>query len=470
MLATLLLQCLALAALLTLAVTLLDRSGTSSLAERFRTLGFTLLTDTGELAPAPTSAELRTRCMEIADNLRTHDAIPENSRSDTWGAQRRGLLDDLHDSDLQATVTENSERHAMQVTAWEHAIAEAKRRAADPNNRDGRGPDAATGAAGQTVESWGQRFTESDNYRNRGGSGTVGEVEVRNLLTGSSIGGTGSDAFVPVGSPFLNPQAVRRMHFFLRDLIPFGPTNLESIPYIQELSPATNETGATTVQEASAKPEVTMQFVRVDAPVRKIAAWIQLTEEAYNDAPTLRGYIDTRLAYMLQVREEAQYLSGNGTSPNLTGITATSGVQTQNAVSGDMPATIGQAIGKIEAVDGMADGAAVNPTTYWSQITSRHSTWLDGGFGGGNEGLPFGSAPPGMWGLPLVRSRVLGSGKALVGCFSIGSQGFDRMQTTIKSTDSHASLFVSNTIVVLAEKRVALAIHRPDFFVDTSIS
>ena len=69
--------------------------------------------------------------------------------------------------------------------------------------------------------------------------------------------------------------------------------------------------------EGVAKPEVVMQFVSDDAPVRKIAAWIPITTEIADDAPTLRGYIDTRLAYMLALREELEILSGNGISPDL---------------------------------------------------------------------------------------------------------------------------------------------------------
>ena len=46
---------------------------------------------------------------------------------------------------------------------------------------------------------------------------------------------------------------------------------------------------------------------------------------------------------------------------------------------------------------------------------------------------------------------------------------FEKGGVRVKSTDSHASLFTSNTEVVLAEKRTGLAVHRPDGFVNTTL-
>src|SRR4029077_1634668 len=146
----------------------------------------------------------------------------------------------------------------------------------------------------------------------------------------------------------------------------------------RELSPATNETGATAVAEASAKPEVTMQFERLDAPVRKIAAWIQATMEAIEDAPTLAGYIDTRLAYMLMVREEAQIIgvgAGGGNAPNIKGILdfTGSGLTVQTASTQLFYEVVATAAGKIENVDGSPDGVVVNPLDYWAAVSDRQS-------------------------------------------------------------------------------------------------
>jgi hypothetical protein len=70
----------------------------------------------------------------------------------------------------------------------------------------------------------------------------------------------------------------------------------------------------------------------------------------------------------------------------------------------------------------------------------------------------------------VIRTRGLAAGTAIVGNWRLGATLYERMAPTVRSTDSHASLFISNTLVVLAEERIALAVHRPDFFVETTIA
>jgi HK97 family phage major capsid protein len=416
----------------------------------------------------PTSVEIRSQLLEQADRLHGIRNRPEGERGDNHATELRDAVMAVQSLDAEYSARQRIEADTIAAMAFD---AEVARQAAGGESRGvdhgGHGDNAETRTAGAV-------FTASAEYEasiaSAGGRRQHVErgVEVRNLLTGTVAGQTGSNAFAPVGSPFLAPQGVRMRAFRLRDFIPSQSTGLNNIPYIQEVLAVDNETDATSVGEASAKPEVEMLFTQVDAAVRKIAAWIQVTEEAYADAPTLRGYVDTRLAYMLAVEEEAQVLAGNGTAPNISGLTDQTDVQTQAAVADDMVATVGLAIAKVEEVDGMPDAVGINPTTYWTGVIERHSTFVDGGAGG--QVLPYGSPPNTILGLPVFRSRVFSANKGMVGDFARGAMIFDRLQTTIKTSDSHASNFVSNILVVLAEERLALAVHRPDFFVDTTFS
>lgn len=337
-----------------------------------------------------------------------------------------------------------------------------------PEGRGSRGHAADLGE--HEFRSMGRQFVESqgfDEWQSEG-RGRPFQAEVRNLIgeygSGSQFA-TGATGFVPLGSPTLSVPTLQRRRFFVRDLCTVQSTGLASVPYFRELNASTNETGAGMVSEGSAKPEVALEFQAADAPARKIAAWLPVTDEILSDAPTLRGYIDSRLEYMLMIREEAQELNGNGTAPNLTGITATSGIQTQGAVAGDLPATIGLAIGKVENVDGEADGVALNPLNFWTAVTKRYATSFD------NAGT--GNAPNAQagitWGLPAIRTRAMADTKAIVAAWKLGATVFDREQTTIKVGDQHNDNFVKNILVVLGEKRVAFAIWRPALFVDTTV-
>jgi HK97 family phage major capsid protein len=57
----------------------------------------------------------------------------------------------------------------------------------------------------------------------------------------------------------------------------------------------------------------------------------------------------------------------------------------------------------------------------------------------------------------------------LVGSFRLGATLFDRMAATVRTSDSHSDYFVANKVAILIEERIALAVHRPDFFVETTI-
>lgn len=418
------------------------------------------------------STELFQRCLERGDDYRALRDTVESRRGDTWDADRKRAAQALLEANMEFDFAQKIERFVHDA---EIRKAEAEMRELDEKLRkEGRlsGPSAAFAPLGGDMRTAGAQFVESDGYAGKGGTDDIRnmEVEVRNLLTGTTIGASGSNLFVPVGSPSLAGGTARRQRVFLRDLLSVQSTGLASVPYIREVSPGSYEGGASAVSEASAKPEVTMLFEPADAPIRKLAAWIQATEEALMDAPTLRGYIDTRLGYMLEIREDYEVINGNGTAPHIKGILnytgGTTNIQTQ-ALGGDLFAAIGSAIGKVENVDGDADGVAVNPLDFWAAVVDRQSTWFDGNVSNvGNA--PFGVPSPTIWGLPVARTRSLASGTSIVGAFGLGATLFEREGVTIRTTDSHASLFISNTWVVLAEERIGLAVHRPDWFVSIS--
>jgi len=383
-------------------------------------------------------------------------SLPEDQRADTWADDVRSAIDVINFND---TI--------------ERALA-AEQRGSQPEGGESRGPRAAFAGGGQEVElrDIGSQVIEADGYSEwaRGNRSAPFVTEVRTPLTTYTPDddGPGSNAFVTVGTPTLAVGAIRQQRLFVRDLISTQQTGLASVPYIQEANALTNESGATTVAEGSAKPEVTMEFTQLDAPARKIAAWVPVTDEAMTDAPTLAGYINNRLTYMVLLREEAQVIAGNGTAPNIKGILDFSGVQTQAAVAGDVPATIAGAFGKIENVDGDPDAVVFNPLDYWSGVSTRHSEFLDNS---GNGGAPASLAMNALtWGETAIRSRALTALSALAGSFRLGATLFDRTGVTIKVGDQHSDYFVKNMQVVLAEKRTALAVHRPDFFVDVTIA
>ena len=404
------------------------------------------------LTPESTLADVREHLRDVATRAVELRATPADKRGDTFETDLRAAIDDIH-------FANDIETALAKVARGEREAAENEQRAKGPRGAFERMQDEQITA--------GNEFVKADGYEDWVNSGQRGtfQTEVRTLLT-SSTTDPAAGIWRPVGTPVLRAGTERRRRLFVRDLLTVQQTGLSSIPYIQELNPLTNETGASAVSEGSAKPEVTMQFVQADAPVRKIAAWIPVTTEILADAPTLRGYIDSRLEYMILIREEQQVLFGSGTAPQLRGITETSGTQTQAAVAGDVPATFAQAFGKIENVDGDPDGVVMNPIDFWTAVATRHSTQFDSGFGG--------NAPAEMssitWGERVVRTRAMTALSALVGSFALGATLFEREGVTIRVGEQHSDYFTTNKVAILGEERVALAVNRPDWFVETTIA
>ena len=402
-----------------------------------------------KLSDKPNQVEVREYMLEAADYLVGLQTVEREKRDAGWERDVRSAVSFVHD--------------------WDPVLA-----AYDAGQR-GRGanalPDVGT-AFVQNPErrSAGDLFVAADGYdtfaSKRASGATYFETEFRgSLLTDNRevrtlMDSTADTMWNPKGTPSDMPVRTRQARLFLRDLLSVQGTNLPTVPYIRELNAATTETGATAVIEGNAKPEVVMTFEQDDAPIRKIAAWIPATTEIIDDATTLRGYIDTRLAYMLALREEQQLLSGNGSNPFIKGLLNYTGLLTQ-AFSVDVASTLGLAIGAIENIDGEVDGIAMNPVKYWVMMTTRSANQYDGGF---STGAPFGTPAPGIWGVPVVRSRSLTLNQGLVGAFRLGATLFDREQTTIRVGNQHSTYFTENKVAILAEERIGLAVHRPDFF------
>ena len=73
-----------------------------------------------------------------------------------------------------------------------------------------------------------------------------------------------------------------------------------------------------------------------------------------------------------------------------------------------------------------------------------------------------------LWGVPVVESEAQTSGYATIGDFT-KAVVWDREQTTVTMTDSHADFFVRNLVAVLAEERLAFGVTRPTAFCTVDI-
>ena len=298
-------------------------------------------------------------------------------------------------------------------------------------------------------KSFGELFTESIAFKSKG---TTSELKYDLKATFERATG-----WVP--DPFLSPRFVdalaARRPLMVADLIPSTTTTSSAIRYFLETA-FTNV--AVEVAEGTAKPEATLAVGTRTDNVEKIAVWIPVTDEQLADVPMVRQYLENRLGYMVRQRLDSQILVGNGTAPNLSGITDRAGIQTQAKGADPTPDAVYKAMTKIRVNDFSEPNAVVFHPNDWQAI--RLLTTADGIY---LWGPPMDAGPERIWGLRVVQTVAMTENTALVGDFNQAMLAM-REGLTVKITDSHASLFISNIQVILVELRAALAVFREAAF------
>lgn len=263
---------------------------------------------------------------------------------------------------------------------------------------------------------------------------------------------------------FLNPID---QPLSVRGLIPAGQT---SSNVIQRTEEDTFTNNAAPVAEGAAKPQSDITFKRGQVNVEKIAHWIRVSSEVLSDAPMLRSYIDMRLRYGVDFKEEDQLLNGNGTSPNLDGL-----LNTGNFTAYDNTFLTG-----VTPTDGVDDMRIAKEQVNSSFMTAtgvilNHKDWAkiellrDGDGKYLYASVTTGLAPR-LWGMRVAASHSLAEGKFHVGSFAIGAQIWDRWAMRIMASNEDQDNFINNKVTILAEKRLALEVFRPDAFVYGDLS
>jgi HK97 family phage major capsid protein len=302
-------------------------------------------------------------------------------------------------------------------------------------------------------------------------------ISVKGLFTGGDS--TSAGVFVTSEDSGIL-EALGRRPLTIRDVISVRRTGSDTVEYVVQTA---HTNAAATVPEATSsgvlgdgtggtattvtggyKPEGSWAFERKTATVKTIAEWVPATKRALADVGQLEGLINDELRADIAEEEENQILLGNGDGENLEGILETSGIQTQ-AFDTDIFTTVRKALTKARVVGRVVPNAvALHPEDVETVDLAREGAGTGQFLGAG----PFALGPRTLWGLPVIESEAIPAGRGLVGDYSKAVL-WDREQTTVTMTDSHADFFIRNMVAVLAEERVAFGVTRPTAFVDTDV-
>lgn len=305
-------------------------------------------------------------------------------------------------------------------------------------------------------------------------------ISIKSLFTGASS--TSAGAFV-VNERTDIIEPLGRKPLTIRNLVSNRRTTSDTVEFVRQTSHTNNaapvaeatssaaptlpaldgnslSAGAALVNNAGGgyKPEGAWAYEVVSAVVKTIAEWVPVTKRALADVAQLEGLINDELRADVAEAEEDEILNGSGSGEHFTGIANTSSVQTQ-AWSTDLFTTIRKAVTKARTVGRVNPNALVlNPAD-----AERIDLAQDGNdryYYGGPQSI----GQRTIWGIPVVESESQAEGYGMLGDFSKAVL-WDREQTTVTMTDSHADFFVRNLVAVLAEERLAFGVVRPTAFV-----
>lgn len=305
-------------------------------------------------------------------------------------------------------------------------------------------------------ESFGAQFVKNTAYadfQKKTGRGSVG-LELKNTVT-NAIANTFSER-----RPGIVEGAFRV--FTIEDLLVSIPTSSNAIDYVRE-NVFTNAAAETA--EGTAIPQSSITFTAATMPVQNVAHFVKITRQLAMDNAALAAYINRRMVYGVNLRVENQLVAGNGTTPNLSGLTNAGNFTAHGYTSASLTALglspsnrfdlIGKMIGDCALADYPADVVILNTADWWTLRLAKDSQ------GRYILGDPGSSVPPTLFGLPVVASNAMTADNVWVGSLAQAATLHNREGIVLDLSDSDENNFQLGLVSVRAMRRLALTVEKP---------
>jgi HK97 family phage major capsid protein len=353
----------------------------------------------------------------------------------------------------------------------------------DPENVAKKLAAAQAAVGGRRRKTIGEAFVGSDEYKTLIKSAPNGRfrektriesgaVQLKTLVTGGSD--TSAGAFVindNIGLQAGLDQFQRPLN--VQGLFSQGQTTSDAVDYVQvtsttnNASPVAESTTTATPGSVDAahgvKSESGLALDKKTSLVRTFAHWIPATTRALTDAAQIRTLIDAFLTYGLREEVEDQIINGDGTGENFDGLLSVDGTQAYAPTIDTLGAvrhmrTLVRVVGR-----SLATAYLMHPYD-WEAIDLLVDNTGRYYFGGPQQ-----LGTPTIWGLPVVESESVAQGTIVCGDFRKGIV-WDREDSTLAVSNSHADFFIRNMVAILAEDRYAFGIVQPNAFVIADMS
>lgn len=297
------------------------------------------------------------------------------------------------------------------------------------------------------IVSAGDEFVKSEQFKQLvGGQSQRVRMEVKNTVTSGS-----TTVF-----PFQKPGVITGdfAPVTIRQVLPSIGVSSNMVNSLREASWNNSASG---VLQAGAKPESDITFEQYNVAIETVAHWIKVSNQLLADAPAIAAYINTRLRDGLAQEVDKQLLNGNGTAPNLSGLTDTGNFTAYSAVSDDLLVdAINRAKYQLWAIGRAPDTVIVNPADWGAMERTREGA----GTGMYLYGLPGQFAGVNPFGVRVVMSNNMTQGKFLIGQLNGSTMVYNREGAVVEMGYVNDD-FTKNLVTIRAEERLGLGVERP---------
>jgi len=262
-----------------------------------------------------------------------------------------------------------------------------------------------------------------------------------------------ADASVTQVRPGIIELPKRKLH--IRQLLQGGGMSTSNFAYVKEV---TGEEGPETVAEGSAKNQFDLDLQEVESPAQYVAGYIRISRKMLDDIAGMTTYLQSRLLELLLRSEDTQLISGNGTSPNLSGITDSGNYTAASTSETTEALMLIDAISQLEGYDREANGILLHPTDYWNLAKLTNLNQSSAVVTSENGVLRIG-------GVPVYRSTACTVDKYIVGDWVMGANLLTREAPRVEFFYEDGTNVRENKVTVRVEERVAFPIYGDNYFI-----
>ncbi|MGY9046069.1 capsid protein [Puniceibacterium antarcticum] len=378
----------------------------------------------------------------------------ERVSSDVRKVAEDALSQSKRNGDLTAETKTTADKALAEFHGLSNAMSklEGQLEGLETRNKDLEQHVAAgLGGRGSAPQTVGQEIAASDDLKAWVGRGVQGSIVLapQNAITSAS--GSGGGLIWPTEDR--TPANLPRQRLPIRALLTLATTESDVVKYARQVL---RDDNAGMTAEGAASPESSYGWEQAEANVRKIAHHTNISKEALSDSGQLQGEIDGEMRYGLDLKEEQQILSGDGTGQNLLGLLTSAEAFAASAGLPNATRIDRLRLGLLQVALGnyAANGITLHPID-WAGIELLKDTQGRYIFGNPNT-----QSTPVLWGLDVVPTLSHSAGEWMTGNFAMAATLYDRQQSEILISTEHGTNFVEGLVTMQGSKRLAMATKR----------